>query len=333
VILLTAYADVPTAVAAMKGGAQEFFTFPDDLERMVERVRAIIAAQSGAERDWLEERVVGKSAAMRRVRERIRAVAPLRVPVLVIGEQGSGRDSVVEAVQAASEHNDAPLARFPSGTGGQPKLPTKPSVYYLDQVEKLTPLEQAYWFDLLREGIPRANPPILRVLASSGSDLGVQIREAGFHRRLADQLLRFTIGLVPLRDRIDDIAQLAPLLANRVGRRIGREEIRLDRGALTLLKAQQWQDNVRELESVVEKLVAFSSTGVITRDHVQQILGESPDNVSSLRSRRSEKQREELIELLEACGGNLAEVARRLEISRGAVIYRAQKYGLMPRPR
>jgi len=86
------------------------------------------------------------------------------------------------------------------------------------------------------------------------------------------------------------------------------------------------------LAQVVEKLVAFSPSGDVTRERVREVLGESPDSVALLRHQRNQQQREELVALLESCGGNLAEVARRLEISRGAVIYRAQKHGLLPRP-
>jgi transcriptional regulator of acetoin/glycerol metabolism len=84
---------------------------------------------------------------------------------------------------------------------------------------------------------------------------------------------------------------------------------------------------------VIEKLIAFSVSGTVSRDLVRQVLGESRDGVAALRSRRNRSEREELVALLEACGGNLAEVARRIGISRGAVIYRAQKHGLVPKPR
>jgi transcriptional regulator of acetoin/glycerol metabolism len=83
---------------------------------------------------------------------------------------------------------------------------------------------------------------------------------------------------------------------------------------------------------VVEKLVAFSPGGGVTRDRVREVFGESIDSVATLRHQHNQRQRDELMVLLESCGGNLAEVARRLDISRGAVIYRAQKHGLLPRP-
>ena len=103
--------------------------------------------------------------------------------------------------------------------------------------------------------------------------------------------------------------------------------------AVALLRNRAWPGNVRELAAAVEKLVAFSPDGTVTRGRAREVLGEVSDSVASLRSRRVQQQREELVELLERCGGNLAEVARRLDLSRGAVIYRAQKHGLLARTR
>ena len=103
VILLTAYGDVPTAVAAMKGGAQEVFHFPDDLDQLIPRIREL-SVRGAAAYGALETALAGRTPAMRRVRERVRALAPLPPPALVRGEAGTGRDSVALALRA-----DAPI--------------------------------------------------------------------------------------------------------------------------------------------------------------------------------------------------------------------------------
>jgi DNA-binding NtrC family response regulator len=171
------------------------------------------------------------------------------------------------------------------------------------------------------------------VLACASEDLAERARDGAFHSGLAETLARFAILLPPLRERLEDVAQLAPLLAARIGAAMGRPGVQLERGALALLREQQWPGNVRELAGVLERLVAFSARGAITRERVREVLGESPDSVDSLRLRREAQQREELVGLLAVCRGNLAEVARRQKLSRGAVVYRAQKHGLLPKPR
>ncbi len=332
VIILTAFGDVPTAVAAMKGGAQEFLNFPDDLERLVERARELTRV-SQDDGGALESMLAGQSLGMRRVRERIRALAPLRVPVLVCGESGSGRDRVVEALHASSALAGAPLIKLGPGASRVPKLPEEGAVFYLDEVGELDAYAQTHWRELVHSPERAAGQKLLRILASTSEDLSQSAREGRFEPRLAEDLLRFTILLPPVRERSEDVPALVRLLAARLGRRMGRESVRFERPALSLLKRQRWPGNVRELASVVEKLVAFSAQGSITRDRVKEVLSEAPDSVSLLRSRRLQKQRQELIALLEQCGGNFAEVARRLGVSRGAVIYRAQKHGLAPKPR
>jgi two-component system response regulator GlrR len=134
-----------------------------------------------------------------------------------------------------------------------------------------------------------------------------------------------------LRERREDIEPLATHLAAKIGDAMGRVRVRIEPAAYALLRAAPWPGNVRELAETLEKLVAYSPDGDVTRERVREVFGDSPDDVASLRRRRREEQREELVSLLEACGGNLAEVARRLNVSRGAVIYRAQKHGLLAR--
>lgn len=330
VIVLTAYGDVPTAVAAMKGGAQEFLNFPDDLESLVERARALIQAPEDGEA--LEQTLAGRSVAMRRVRERVRALAPLPVPVLVCGEPGTGRDTAVAALHASSPHAAAPLVKLEARAASR-RLPAEGAVFVLDEIGRFGGDEQAHWRELVRSAERAAGQKVLRILATTSEDLAARAREQSFDPLLAEALLRFTIFLPTLGERAEDVPLLVRLLAARLGRAMGRESVRFERSALAVLKARHWPANVRELASVVEKLVAFSPRGSITRDRVVEVLREAPDSVSLLRSRKIHQQRDELVGLLEECGGNFAEVARRLGISRGAVIYRAQKHGLVPRPR
>jgi DNA-binding NtrC family response regulator len=273
----------------------------------------------------LEAQLAGRSRVMERLRERVRALAPLGVPVLVLGESGTGRSRVVDAL-----HRGGPLAasnvlRVRPG----PRPPRNGArVYHLDGVSDLLPPEQAFWADRLR-----AEEPGVRVFASSASDLALLVREDRFDALLFERLRRFAIRLPPLRERLDDIPVLVRHLAAAAGERLGRPRPRVERSALARLRAQQWPGNVAELADVVERLVAFANDGRLTGALVEEVAGESRQGVHVLRQRREEAQREELVAALRESGGNLAEVARRIGMSRGAVIYRAQKYGLLARPR
>jgi DNA-binding NtrC family response regulator len=276
--------------------------------------------------------IIGKSAAMRRLRDRVRALAPLQVPVLVSGEPGTGHDHVIGCLHEFSSGDRAKPVTVASGDAGALQRPTAGTAYYLDEVGRFTPAEQVHWFECLCES-ERAGPECaIRIFASTSDDFALHARDGAFHPAFAERLLRFQVPIAPLRERPEDIGPLVSHLADRIGRQMGRQRVRFDRSAIALLRTPAWPGNVRELAEVVEKLVAFSPGGDVTRERVREVFGESPDSVATLRHQRSQKQREELVVLLESCGGNLAEVARRLDISRGAVIYRAQKHGLLPRP-
>jgi two-component system response regulator AtoC len=333
VLLLTAYGDVPTAVVAMRAGASEFMTFPEDLEQLSRQARRLVASRCDDAEANVSALLVGRSPAMRRVRERVRALAPLALPVLVAGERGSGRDRVVQALHALGRPDreaDAPLVRVRCGEDAQP-APPPGSVVYLDEVGRLDLPQQACWEQRLRTGNDGGAPPrFRRVYASTCEDLTRRVREGSFLPALARPLSRFTIQLSPLRQRREDVPALVTALVGEIGRSLGRDRCRVQPAALTALKARSWPGNVAELARVLEKLVAFSPGGEISGRRVRAVLREMPESVDSLRRSRKAQQREELVRLLEECGGNLAEVARRLGLSRGAVIYRARRFGLMP---
>lgn len=279
----------------------------------------------------LSRRIVGRSAALRTLRERALALAPLDVPVLIRGEPGTGRAHTARALHAAADRGSGPLLRIACGDDAPPRLPPRAPVVFLDEVSALAPPAQARWAELLRrsedglEGAPR------RVLASSARDLQALVREEGFDPELASRLRRFQLELPPLRERREDVPALARALAERAAGGMGRSRVRFTRDALRLLAAQSWPGNVRELAGVVERLVAFSRDGRIPRSQAAALLDETPAGVLSSRRSAAQRQREELVALIEETGGNLAEVARRLRMSRGGVIYRAQKFGLLPR--
>ena len=274
-------------------------------------------------------RIVGRSAAIARVRERVAALARLSVPVLVRGEEGSGRSHVVSVLREL--RGEPPDQAWTLRAGDRrllAPLDARRSVT-LDDVTSLSALEQVRWRDALHES---ATPKHASIYATSSDDLFERARAGSFDPLLAETLARFAIALPPLRERRDDLPELARALALRACAQLRREPIELSRAALRLLQAQSWPGNVRELAAAIERLVAFAAGARIERAHVEALFEESPRSVGATRHARTRRQRDELLRLIDETGGNLAEVARRLEMSRGGVIYRAQKFGLMRRP-
>jgi DNA-binding NtrC family response regulator len=277
----------------------------------------------------IERRIVGRSRALQRVRQRAHALRSLRLPVLLRGEVGTGRQHVARVLHELGRSG----RELTVVSASQP--PTRPPdgrrAYYLEEVGRFAPAEQARWSELARRVEQGREDAPLRVFAASSIDLAGLVRSGDFDPVFATRLLRFTLDLPPLRERPEDVPDLARALADRAADRIGRRRVGLTAPAVHQLAAQSWPGNVRELATVVERLVAFCRGDRITRAEVAAVLDESPLGVVSSRRLRHRRQREELIALIDEAGGNLAEVARRLEMSRGGVIYRAQKFGLLPK--
>jgi DNA-binding NtrC family response regulator len=272
--------------------------------------------------------IVGRSGAMRRVREQVAALARLDVPVLVRGEEGSGRSHVIATLRTLRGECDGDAWTLRAGDRRLlAPLDGRRSIA-IEEVAALSPVEQARWRDALA-GSARGGGA--KVYATSTEDLAEHARRGLFDPALAEALSRFAILLPPLRERRGDLAELAAALSQRACARLGREAVAWSRPALRLLEGQSWPGNVRELASAVERLVAFAAGPRIERGHVEALFEELPRSVGATRRARARAQREELVRLIDETGGNLAEVARRLEMSRGGVIYRAQKFGLMRR--
>jgi len=329
VVMFTAHGSVETAVAALKGGADEFITSSDvDLEELIQLVRSTLARHAPGERDaqaTLKQRLPGNSRAIRRLRGRVSALAPLSNPVLVTGEAGAGRDAVVEALHDLGSTGGRALARIEAASfGARDPIPEKGAVY-LDGAEKLARDRQPIWLSYLeREGVGvRAGA---RVLVSASDHLAARMTADDFDRKLGNILLRFHIHVPPLRERLEDVPDLAASMVERLAAEVGRRRVRLSAPALEVLGNYRWPGNLRQLERVLERAVAFSKGREIRREVVEEVLGEIEESVASIRERYSTEEREALLTALRDTGGNVSRTADILGRSRPAIYRLIEKY-------
>jgi DNA-binding NtrC family response regulator len=274
---------------------------------------------------------VGRSTSSLRIREQIKALAGLRIPVLFFGEKGSGRDHAALCLARADGIDEKDLIRCSPRDCGRRSRNDASKTLYVDDIELHSRSDQAYWADRILETEGSAPGAPRRILVSTASNLDELSRRNEIDTKLANVLLRFMIHIPPLRERLEDVIPIATTLSVRLSKRIGRPQVTITAPALRLLQQGPWPGNVSQLAGVVEKLVAFSPNGLVTRRIVSSVVTESPVSVVSLRQVAHRRQRDELVAILESTGGNLAEAARQMGMSRGAVIYRAQKFGLLAR--
>jgi len=330
VIMLTAYGEIPLAVAAIRDGADDYLRFPDDLQRLMARSRELMGDLSGEPRDAAAEMITGRSKAARELRSRVRALAALPVPILLSGEPGSGRSQVARAIHASSKHADLPLVQW---SEGEVELPKQSCVLLIEDIERLPHHEQERWLHQLRRITQRRPGVVTRLFASASPGLHDAVTARRFHPELWSGLSRFQLQIPALRDRPEDLELLVQDLLRLAATRLDRPGLSLSAAAMSELAKRTWPGNLRELRDVLEQAFAFEKGARIgveaVRSAVEETIAKRGESLETQRAARRSAQRQELIDLLAECGGNVAEMARRLSLTRGAVVYRLQKHGLM----
>jgi DNA-binding NtrC family response regulator len=370
VLAMTSYATVRSAVEAMKLGAAEYLSKPFDndeflavVERLlrqgipqgIPRSPSVTPAAEGGQESSLEG-MVGSSAAMADVFERIRRVAATPTTVLVLGESGTGKELVARAIHAQSSRRAGPFvpvncAAVPDGliesdlfghekgaftgavTAGTGLVKTADGgTLFLDEIGDLAFSAQAALLRFLQEsevrrvGATHAIHVDVRLIAATHRDLPAEVRAGRFREDLYFRLRVAEIRLPPLRERPADLRALAAHLLAKAAHRLKQQTPVLCEEALQRIERHSWPGNVRELENALERAVVFAAGQPITAEHLA--LEEPWDQVEGEAS---------LVEYFKRFvlehQGKLPEtqIARRLGISRKALWERRIRFGI-PRP-
>jgi DNA-binding NtrC family response regulator len=297
VILVTGYGTIESAVEAMRVGADDYLTKPVDLYELRKRVMNLIEKQQLQEevsnlRQMLDKRygfesIIGRSGPMERLFELMKLVAPTRSSVLIIGDSGTGKELVANALHRASpRRNEWFLAincgAIPSDileselfghergafTGavsrkiGKFELAHRGTLF-LDEISELYPELQVKLLRVLEERqIMRVGGGELidvdfRLIAATNRDLEREVSEGRFREDLYYRLKVVTLRIPPLRERPGDIQQLADHFLNLICQEHGKPVKRLSPETLELLSRYPWPGNVRELRNVIESVVVF----------------------------------------------------------------------------
>jgi DNA-binding NtrC family response regulator len=305
VILMTAFGTIETAVKAMKLGAFDYLTKPfegDELiicvkraaeHRRLVRENAVLRAaktETAVPDRKGGDRLIGRSAALERVRSQLAAVAGSHGTVLVSGESGSGKEVVSRAIHEMSSRRGGPFlavncaalseslleselfghergaftgadrtrkGRFELADGG---------TLLLDEVSEVSPKIQAKLLRVLQErsfervGSSTSIGIDVRVVATSNRDLPSEVEKGNFRQDLYFRLNVLPMHLPPLRERRDDIGDLAQHFVREICSRDGRPQLVFSPEALSLLTEYHWPGNVRELQNICERAVVLSGS-------------------------------------------------------------------------
>jgi len=335
VVLLTAHGSEKVAVSAMKAGAYDYATKPFDIDELVIVVeRALearglrVATRRLAAEHAIGKRIIGESAAMRRLLDAVARVADKDVTVLVRGETGSGKEMVGSLLHAQSRRAQRPLVRFNCAA-----IPGD-----LAEAELFGHAKGAFTGAVLaRRGFFAEADGGTLVLDEVGElPMGVQ---AKLLRAIQEgEIQPVGSGRV---DRVDDIPALAEEFTRRYADKFGLGRVRLSPALLARLRTSAWPGNVRQLENTVARLVAMSSSPQI---ELEALLGGEPEPSPlastegaatpelieglTLREQVEAFERGLISRALEASHGNQSEAARKLGTSRVTLIDKIKKYRL-----
>ena len=316
VVLMTAYATVQTAVAAMQEGAADYLTKPFHFEELAHRLERI-GELRGYRREVRDLRAqlsddralrgfLGASPPMRRVASLIRTFAAHTAPVLITGETGTGKERVARLLHEDGPRSGAPW--IPVACGAIPGDLAESELFghergaftgasrqrigaferahggtlLLDDVDDLPLAIQAKLLRALQEGTfqrvggSRECHVDVRVVATSKVDLAVAAEEHHFREDLYYRLRGLEIQLPPLRERGDDVLLLAQHFARRFASSAGRDEPSLSPDVVAVLRGYPWPGNVRELYHAMESALALCPRGDVLPEHL-------PDRVRSFR--------------------------------------------------
>jgi two-component system response regulator HydG len=368
-IVVTAHGSERVAVEAMKRGALDYFAKPfdaDEIARVVGRALETVSlardnARLRAAR-LLARTMVFDSPAMERVAERVERAAGRDVTVLITGESGTGKELVARALVRGSSRADRPYLRFNCAalprelaeaelfghsrgafTGAQRARAglfreAAGGTVLLDEIGELDPSVQGALLRVLQErevrpvGEDRPVPIDVRILAATNRNLAVEVEQGRFRQDLFYRLNVVTVHVPPLRERPEDVAPLAEHFAHRFGERYGIGPVRLAPRVVDRLRQARFPGNVRELEHVVERLVALAPGPYIDEDPFADAEAPPPDAESpsedDLKTRVARFERDLLVSALAETDGNQSEAARRLGLSRVTLLDKLRRHGL-----
>ncbi len=366
VILMTAYDDMPTVVAAMREGACDFLVKPldlHDLRRVLAKVfedrrtreRARRAAEEMASAYKLNE-LVGHDPRMIEIYKLVGQLAANRASVLIRGETGTGKEVIARAIH------------FNSADAAEPFIPVNCTAFaptlleselfghvkgaftgaiadhrgrfalagrgtiFLDEVGDTSIEFQSKLLRVLEDheyypvGGEKPERSEARVIAATHRDLEAMIAEHSFREDLYYRLRVVEVTVPPLRERLDDLPVLAEHLVRRASRTLHHELPIIAREAMDALARHRWPGNVRELENCLTRAVVLATGDVIRPEHLA--IGAVPAESPAQLARLDELERDHVARVLAATDGHKARAAEILGVSRPRLNRLIVKHGL-----
>lgn len=362
VILITAWGNIPLAVEGIRAGAFDFITKPWDNYTLLGRITTAISLSSENKSDtsvsFDRSAIIGRDPKLLSVLDTIERVAPTNAPVLILGENGTGKELIAEALHKNSQRRNGPMVKVNLGGLSQSLFESEMFGYrkgaftgavtdregrfaaaeggtiFLDEIGDLDINSQVKLLRVLQEhtyeplGDTRTRRADVRVVCATNADLTEMLHKGTFREDLFYRINLITVTLPPLRERRDDIPLLVEHLLKKACAAAGRNIPEVTPEAMELLKQQPWPGNIRQLSNIVERTLLVTTGDVLDARHFQAH-GLMPDDKTGASVGRLKSAEKIAIEnALTDSGGNLTRAAAMLGITRQTLYRRMAKYNI-----
>jgi len=365
VIIMSAQGTIPEAVSATQKGVFEFLTKPVDKNQLLETVRAALQHSGGTQSEIFEEwreHIVSRSPLIERILNQVRQIASSDINVLITGESGTGKELLARAVHEADPLRHGPMVAVNCGALPEQLLESElfghvkgaftgairehtglfraasDGTLFLDEIGDIPLPLQVKLLRALQErrirpiGSTESHPVDVRIIAATNRDLERDMRDGLFREDLFYRLNVVNFHLPSLAERAEDI----PLLAHHFLRGTGAHQMghvtSFAPAAMEVVVSAPWAGNVRQLENVVQRTAALSTTPVIPEALVREALTVRDQYLPSLSQARRQFEHDYLVKVLRLTNGSVAEAALLAQRNRTDFYKLLKKHNINPEP-
>lgn len=352
-IIMTDYDEVPTAVRSMKSGAEDYIP-KKLLEMSLPPLLKTLRERMERHETPIYER---QSAAFREIDHKIKLVAPTNMSVLVLGENGTGKEHIAEKIHKMSKRSGKPFVAVDCGllskelaasalfghekgafTGAESKKQgfweeAAGGTLFLDEIGNLPPEVQQMLLRALEAkryrptGGSKDKQADVRIIAATNEDMQSAVAEKRFRHDLFHRIKEYTLNIPPFRECREDIMPLADFFRELANKEFGKQVKGFDAEARKRMLVHPWSGNVRELKGTVRSAVLFTDGDTITADKLNF---EEPllSGETSLSLKNVEMEKKQIIRALEQANGNRSLAALLLGIGRTTLYNKMKEYGI-----
>lgn len=364
VILITAYGDIDLAIRSLKEGASDFLVKPWKNEKLLESIAEILTKKkkTGSPKIKLdsETKIIGDSEPMQEVFVKLKKVAPTDANILILGENGTGKDLIARSIHENSLRKDKPFVKVDVGALTESLFESELFGYkkgaftdaredrkgrfeaadggtlFLDEIGNISLRQQARLLTVLqnRQVTPLgSNEPVnidIRLICATNLSLADLADESKFRKDLIYRINTVDLMIPPLRERSTDLSLLAQYFVKLYAEKYAKPAFSLDPDFIKKLKNHPFPGNVRELQYALERAVIMAEGSLLmAEDLAFSPIEQQPETETKLKTTNLDAvEKNTILRVIEKNKGNISKSAKELGITRTALYRRLNKYDL-----